>query len=154
QEPTNHLYRNTGHGKFQDVTREAQLAKSGWGNGVCVADFDNDGYEDLYVTYWGPNVLYRNNGKGAFEDVTARAGVGGAGKWSHGCSFLDYDRDGHLDLVVSSYLQFDPAKTPPPGSGPTCEWKGMPVFCGPRGLPFGNVTLYHNRGDNTFEDVS
>ena len=154
QEPTNHLYRNTGHGKFQDVTHQAHLAQAGWGNGVCVADFDNDGYDDLYVTYWGRNILYRNTGKGAFEDVTAHAGVGGGGEWSTGCSFLDYDRDGHLDLVVTSYQHFDPARTPAPGSGPTCEWKGMPVFCGPRGLPFGKVTLYHNRGDGTFEDVS
>ena len=154
QEPTNHLYRNTGHGKFVDVTGAAHLAHSGWGNGVCIADFDNDGNDDLYVTYWGRNVLYRNTGKGAFEDVTAQAGVAGAGEWSTGCSFLDYDRDGHLDLVVTSYQQFDPARTPLPGSGPTCEWKGMPVFCGPRGLPFGKVTLYRNRGDGTFEDVS
>src|SRR5437867_3027177 len=103
QEPTNHLYRNTGHGKFVDVTGAAHLAHSGWGNGVCIADFDNDGNDDLYVTYWGRNVLYRNTGKGAFEDVTAQAGVAGAGEWSTGCSFLDYDRDGHLDLVVTSY---------------------------------------------------
>jgi hypothetical protein len=155
QEPTNRLYRNTGHGKFQDVTRRAGVAHAGWGNGVCVADFDNDGYDDLYVTYWGNNVLYRNTGKGDFADVTARAGVGGNGQdWSTGCTFLDYDRDGHLDLFVASYQQFDPANTPPPGSGPTCQWKEMPVFCGPRGRPFGKVTLYHNRGDGTFEDVS
>jgi enediyne biosynthesis protein E4 len=154
QAPTNHLYRNAGGGKFIDISRAAGVARSGWGSGVCVADIDNDGFDDFYVTYWGPNVLYRNSGKGSFEDVTARAGVAGAGDWNTGCSFLDYDRDGHLDLVVASYQRFDPAKTPPPGSGPTCEWKGMPVFCGPRGLPFGSVTLYHNRGDGTFEDVS
>src|SRR6185369_6309626 len=106
QEPTNHLYRNTGQGKFGDVTRAAGLAHSGWGNGVCVADFDNDGFDDFYVTYWGSNVLYRNNGKGAFEDVTARAGAAGGGEWTTGCSFLDYDRDGHLHLVVASYQRF------------------------------------------------
>ncbi|HZT31912.1 MAG TPA: CRTAC1 family protein [Bryobacteraceae bacterium] len=155
QEPTNHLYRNLGGGRFEDVTRQTGLIRSGWGGGVCVADFDNDGFDDLYVTYWGSNVLYRNNGKGGFEDVTARAGVAGPGKeWSSGCTFLDYDRDGHLDLFVTSYQRFDLARAPLPGKASNCEWKGMPVFCGPRGLPFGKVTLYHNRGDGTFEDVS
>ena len=155
QEPTNHLYRNAGNGKFEDITAAAGLAHSGWGNGVCVADFDNDGYDDLYVTYFGKNVLYRNNGKGRFDDVAERAGVAGSGEdWSTGCAFFDYDRDGHLDLMVTSYVKFDPQKTPGPGSGPNCEWKGISVFCGPRGLPFGKVTLYHNRGDGTFQDVS
>ena len=153
--PTNHLYRNDGGGRFADVTREANLAKSGWGNGVCIADFDNDGFDDLYVTYWGANVLYRNDGKGRFSDVTARAGVGGSGKeWSSGCTFIDYDRDGYADLFVTSYQQFDLAKAPLPGKASNCEWKGMPVFCGPRGLPFGKATLYRNRGDGTFEDVT
>jgi hypothetical protein len=153
--PTNRLYRNVGDGRFEDVTRAANLAHSGWGNGVCVADFDNDGFDDMYVTYWGSNVLYRNNGKGAFEDVTKRTGVGGSGKeWSSGCTFLDYDRDGHLDLFVTSYQEFDLSRAPSPGKASNCEWKGMAVFCGPRGLPFGRATLYHNRGDGTFEDVS
>ena len=153
--PTNHLYRNVGGGRFEDVTRAANLAHSGWGSGVCVADFDNDGFDDMYVTYWGSNVLYRNNGKGGFEDVTKRAGVGGSGKeWSSGCTFLDYDRDGHLDLFVTSYQEFDLSRAPSPGKASNCEWKGMAVFCGPRGLPFGKATLYHNRGDGTFEDVS
>ena len=153
--PTNRLYRNAGGGRFDDVTRTANLAHSGWGSGVCVADFDNDGWDDFYVTYWGANVLYRNSGKGAFEDVTARAGVGGSGKeWSSGCTFLDYDRDGRLDLFVTSYQEFDLASAPLPGKASNCEWKGLPVFCGPRGLPFGKATLYHNRGDGTFEDVS
>lgn len=153
--PTNRLYRNVGNGRFEDATRAANLAHSGWGNGVCVADFDNDGFDDMYVTYWGANVLYRNNGKGGFEDVTGRAGVGGSGKeWSSGCTFLDYDRDGHLDLFVTSYQDFDLARAPAPGKASNCEWKGMSVFCGPRGLPFGKATLYHNRGDGTFEDVS
>jgi hypothetical protein len=155
ERPTNHLYRNTGAEKFEDVTGPAGLKRAGWGSGVCVADFDNDGFDDLYVTYWGANVLYRNNGKGAFEDVTRRAGVGGSGKeWSSGCTFLDYDRDGHLDLFVTSYQAFDLARAPLPGTAPNCEWKGMSVFCGPRGMPFGKATLYHNRGDGTFEDVS
>jgi enediyne biosynthesis protein E4 len=153
--PTNHLYRNTGNGHFTDVTAEAGLTHSGWGNGVCVADFDNNGFDDIFVTYWGRNVLYRNGGKGKFADVTESAGLAGSDKdWSSGCSFLDYDRDGHLDLLVSSYQQFDPATAPKPGHGSNCEWKGLPVFCGPRGLPFGKVTLYHNRGDNTFEEVT
>jgi hypothetical protein len=153
--PTNRLYRNVGEGRFEDVTRAANLAHSGWGSGVCVADFDNDGFDDMYVTYWGSNVLYRNNGKGGFEDVTKRAGVGGSGKeWSSGCTFLDYDRDGHLDLFVTTYQEFDLSRAPSPGKASNCEWKGMAVFCGPRGLPFGKATLYHNRGDGTFEDVS
>lgn len=153
--PTNHLYHNEGHGHFRDVTADAGMARSGWGNGVCVGDVDNDGFEDLYVTYWGKNALFRNDGHGKFTDVAAQRGVDGSGKeWSSGCTFIDYDRDGHLDLLVTSYQQFDLASTPPPGKGSNCEWKGMPVFCGPRGLPYGKVTLFHNRGDGTFEDVS
>ncbi len=153
--PTNHLYHNEGNGQFRDVTRESGMARSGWGNGVCIGDIDNDGFDDLYVTYWGKNLLFRNDGHGKFTDIAAKSGVDGSGKeWSSGCTFLDYDRDGHLDLLVTSYQKFDLASTPPPGKGSNCEWKGMPVFCGPRGLPFGKVTLYHNRGDGTFEDVS
>jgi enediyne biosynthesis protein E4 len=153
--PTNHLYRNQGGGKFRDVTRETGMARSGWGNGACIGDIDNDGFEDLYVTYWGKNSLYRNDGHGKFSDIAGKSGVDGSGKeWSSGCTFFDYDHDGYLDLMVSSYQQFDLEKAPAPGHGSNCEWKGMPVFCGPRGLPFGKVTLYHNRGDGTFEDVS
>jgi enediyne biosynthesis protein E4 len=154
--PTNRLYRNTGKGAaFTDVTEAAGLAKAGWGNGACVGDIDNDGDEDLFVTYWGPNALYLNSGKGTFEEAAARLGVAGPPKeWSSGCTFLDYDRDGRLDLFVTSYQQFDPATTPPPGKASNCEWKGMPVFCGPRGLPFGSATLFHQRGDGTFEDVT
>lgn len=152
---SNRLYRNLRNGKFTDVTAAAKLVRSGWGNGVCAGDFDNDGYTDLYVTYWGPNVLYRNSGQGSFEDVTAKASVAGPPKgWSTGCTFLDYDRDGHLDLFVASYQDFDLATAPLPGKGANCEWKGMPVFCGPRGLPYGHATLYHNRGDGTFADVT
>ena len=152
---TNRLYRNQKDGNFVDVTAAAGLAKGGWGNGACAGDIDNDGHTDLYVTYWGPNVLYRNTGKGSFDDVTGKAGVAGPTKeWSTGCTFLDYDRDGRLDLFVTSYQEFDQAKTPLPGKGANCEWKGMPVFCGPRGLPYGRATLYRNRGDGSFEDVS
>ncbi|MBI1787192.1 MAG: CRTAC1 family protein [Acidobacteria bacterium] len=155
QAPANHLYRNLGDGRFRDVTREAGLARTGWGNGVCIGDIDNDGNEDLYVTYWGPNALYRNTGKGQFTDITDAAGVAGPpAEWSSGCTFIDYDRDGYLDLFVTSYQGFDLAKAPLPGKASNCEWKGMPVFCGPRGLPFGTATLYRNRGDGTFEDVS
>jgi hypothetical protein len=152
---TNRLFHNLGNGKFEDVTIRAGVAHKGWGNGVCAGDFDNDGFTDLYVTYWGPNLLLRNTGKGAFEEVAAKSGVGGAPKqWSSGCSFLDYDRDGRLDLLVTSYQQFDLATAPAPGKGSNCEWKGMPVFCGPRGLPFGRVTLYRNLGEGVFEDVT
>jgi len=153
--PTSRLYRNEGHGKFRDVTRESGAGHSGWGSGVCAGDVNNDGLEDMYVTYWGKNALYRNEGKGRFTEIADKAGVAGDGKdWSSGCTFLDYDHDGLLDLLVTSYQAFDLHKTPAPGKGSNCEWKGMPVFCGPRGLPFGKVTLYHNRGDGTFEDVS
>ena len=153
--PTNHLYRNEGSGKFRDVTRQAGLDRYGWGNGVCGGDFDNDGHEDLFVTYWGPNALFRNKGDGTFEDVAGRAGVAGPkDEWSTGCTFLDYDRDGHLDLFVASYVGFRLERTPLPGQFPFCMWKDTPVYCGPRGLPHGRVTLYRNRGDGTFEDVS
>ena len=152
---TNLLYRNEGNGKFKDVTTAAGLAHSGWGNGVCAGDVDNDGALDLYITYWGANVLYRNQRNGAFADVTAKAGVAGApGQWATGCTFLDFDRDGHLDLFFATYAGFDPVKTPLPGAFPYCTWKGAPVFCGPRGLPTGTATLFRNRGDGTFEDVS
>ena len=152
---TNKLYRNQGNGKFLDVTAKAGVGRSGWGSGVCAGDYDNDGFTDLYITYWGPNSLYRGGAGGVFTDVAAKAGVTGPDKeWSSGCTFIDYDRDGLLDLFVTSYQQFDLAKTPAPGKGSNCEWKGLPVFCGPRGLPFGRVTLYHNRGDGTFEDVT
>lgn len=155
--PSNYLFRNQQDGTFADVTAQSGLKHSGWGNGVCAGDFDNDGFEDLYVTYWGPNVLYRGLGKAKFADVTQRAGVAGSRaekEWSSGCTFLDYDRDGRLDIFVTSYQRFDLASAPLPGKGSTCEWKGMPVFCGPRGLPFGHATLYHNRGDGSFEDVT
>lgn len=153
--PTNKLYRNLGGGKFADVTAKAGLARPGWGNGVCAGDFDNNGSLDLFVTYYGPNVLYRNKGDGTFEDVAERSGTAGNGTdWSTGCAFADYDRDGHLDLLVASYLDFQPGSIPKPGEHAWCMWKGAPVYCGPRGLPFGKLTLYRNRGDGTFEDVS
>jgi enediyne biosynthesis protein E4 len=153
--PTNHLYHNNGARGFEDLTKKSGLERSGWGSGVCAGDVDNDGYLDLYLTYWGPNALYRNRGDGAFEEIAARSGTASPAKqWSSGCTFLDYDRDGYLDLFVTSYQVFDPETAPLPGKTANCEWKGMPVFCGPRGLPYGSVTLYHNRGDLTFEDVT
>jgi hypothetical protein len=151
---TSRLYRNTRDGKFQDITSTAGVGRSGWGGGVCAGDFDNDGLIDLFVAYWGRNSLYRNLGEGRFEDVARKAGVAGPDReWSSGCTFVDYDRDGRLDLLVTSYQQFDLATAPPPGKSSHCEWKGMPVFCGPRGLPYGGVTLYRNRGGR-FEDVT
>ncbi|MBM3753851.1 MAG: CRTAC1 family protein [Acidobacteria bacterium] len=153
--PTSRLYRNTGKGSFTDVTVKAGAALAGWGSGACAGDFDNDGDDDLYVTYWGPNALLVNSGSGEFSEQAARRGVAGPAKeWSSGCTFLDYDRDGKLDLFVTSYQQFDPATTPPPGKSSNCEWKGMPVFCGPRGLPFGRATLYRQLPNGSFEDVS
>jgi enediyne biosynthesis protein E4 len=149
------LYRNTRDGKFEDITERAGVGRLGWGGGVCAGDFDNDGLTDLYVAYWGHNALYRNLGEGKFEDVAAKAGVAGpAAEWSSGCTFADYDRDGKLDLLVTSYQEFDLAKAPPPGKSSNCEWKGMPVFCGPRGLPYGRVTLYRNLDGGRFEDVT
>jgi enediyne biosynthesis protein E4 len=153
--PTNHFYHNNHDGTFTDITRQSGLVHSGWGQGVCVGDYDNDGYEDLYVTYYGKNILYHNNGDGTFADVSEKAGVAGSGKaWGTGCAFVDYDRDGHLDLMVSNYVDFDLSTTPVPGERSTCLWKGVPVMCGPQGLPGAKNILYHNRGDGTFEDVS
>jgi enediyne biosynthesis protein E4 len=153
--PTNHLYRNNHDGTFTDVTEQAGLHHTGWGQGVCVGDYDNDGYEDLYVTYYGKNVLYHNNGDGTFSDVSAKAGVDGTGKaWGSGCAFVDYDRDGKLDLMVATYVDFDLSSAPKPGERADCLWKGVPVMCGPRGLPWNSNILYHNRGDGTFEDVT
>ena len=153
--PTNHLYHNNHDGTFTDVTEKAGLAHTGWGQGVCVGDYDNDGWEDLYVTYYGKNILYHNNGNGTFTDVSDKAGVAGSGKaWGTGCAFVDYDRDGHLDLMVANYVDFDLSAAPAPGDRPTCIWKGVPVMCGPQGLPGAKNILYHNRGDGTFADVT
>ena len=152
--PTNRLYHNNHDGTFTDVTAKVGLTATGWGQGVCVGDYDNDGWEDLYVTYYGKNQLYHNN-HGVFTEVAENAGVAGSGKaWGTGCAFVDYDRDGHLDLMVSNYVDFDLANAPAPGERATCIWKGVPVMCGPRGLAGSKNILYHNRGDGTFEDVT
>lgn len=152
---TNRMYHNEGNGHFTDVTAALGLTSSGWGEGVCAGDYDNDGYTDLFVTYWGQNHLYRNlNGK-RFEDVTAKAHLTqDRVRYNTGCAFLDYDGDGYLDLFVANYLKFDFATTPKPGSNPYCYYRGMAVNCGPRGLPFETNLLYHNKGDGTFDDVS
>src|SRR5215472_10875506 len=152
---TNHLYRNNHDGSFTDVTRPAGLAgPPGWGQGVCVGDYDNDGWEDVYVTYYGKNRLYHNN-KGVFTEVADKSGIAGTGKaWGTGCAFVDYDRDGYLDLMVANYVDFDLSTAPAPGERSSCVWKGAPVMCGPRGLPGAKNILYRNRGDGTFEDVT
>jgi len=152
---TNRLYHNNRDGTFTDVTQKAGLERRGWACGVCVGDYDNDGFEDLFLTYWGHNVLYHNNGDGTFTDVTVKAGLAeSAVRWGTGCAFVDYNRDGWLDLFVSNYTVFDPATAPLPGQQPNCLWKDVAVNCGPRGLPFGAHSLYRNKGDGTFTDVS
>ncbi len=153
--PSSHLYRNNHDGTFTDVTMTAGLATAvGWGQGVCVGDYDNDGWEDLYITYYGRNRLYHNR-NGVFEEVAQKAGVAGSGKsWGTGCAFVDYDRDGYLDMVVANYVDFDQATAAKPGERSTCVWKGVPVMCGPRGLRGAKNSLYRNRGDGTFEDVT
>ncbi len=149
------LYRNEGNGKFREVSREAGIALRGWAQGVCVGDYDNDGHPDLLITYYGHNVLMRNKGDGTFEDVTEKAHLPVTGnRYGSGCTFVDYDRDGKLDLFVSNYVDLDLDKTPKPGQNGFCEWKGIPVMCGPRGLPLGHSVLYHNNGDGTFTDVT
>ncbi len=152
--PSNHLYHNNHDGTFTDVTKQAGLEATGWGQGVCVGDYDNDGWEDLYVTYYGKNRLYHNE-HGVFKEVAEQAGVAGTGKaWGTGCAFVDYDRDGKLDLMVANYVDFDLATAPAPGERPACIWKGVPVMCGPRGLPPAKNILYHNLGGGKFEDAS
>jgi len=155
QEPTSHLYRNNRDGTVSDVTQKAGVGLKGWGQGVCAGDYDNDGYVDLFVTFWGHDVLLHNNGNGTFTDVTRKAGLWHDDvQWSTGCAFVDYDRDGRLDLFVARYVDFDPSHTPEPGSSDACQWKGIPVMCGPRGLKGTHNQLYHNNGDGTFTDVS
>src|SRR6266487_3039103 len=154
QAPVNQLYRNKGDGTFEDVTVKAGLGASGWGQGACVGDYDNDGNDDLFVSYWGQNRLYHNRGNGTFEDVTRRAHLlTTRTRWGTGCAFLDYDRDGRLDLFVANYIDLDLATAPTPDSG-LCRYKGIQVACGPPGLTGGKNALYHNRGDGTFDDVS
>jgi enediyne biosynthesis protein E4 len=146
---TNHLYKNNRDGTFVDVTEKAGLTRNGWAMGVTVGDYNNDGFEDIFVTYWGQNVLYRNNGDGTFTDVTKEAGLLRPARWGTGCTFVDYDRDGHLDLFVANYVVFDPKTVPQ-----SCNWKGIQVNCGPRGLEPESHILFHNNGNGAFTDVT
>ena len=155
QAPTNHLYHNNRDGTFTDVTEKAGLKLTGWCCGICVGDYDNDGRDDLFLTYYGSNVLYHNNGDGTFTDVTGRSGLREVRtRYSTGCTFVDYDRDGRLDLFVSRYIDLDVAKTPVGGANRYCQYRGVSVNCGPLGLPKETCSLYRNNGDGTFTDVS
>jgi len=151
--PRSRLYRNNGDGTFTDASAGSGLDHTGWGMGVCVGDYDNNGFDDLYVTYYGGNVLYRNNGNGTFTDVTAQAQARGHG-WGMGCAFGDYDNDGRLDLYVANYLDVDVNHLGAPGSAPNCTYRGIATFCGPRGLTGSRDVLFHNNGDGTFTDVT
>jgi len=152
---TSRLYHNEGGGRFKDVTEPMGLKQSGWAQGVCAGDYDNDGYTDLFVTYWGGNHLYRNMKGRRFEDVSEQAHLTQDRiRYNTGCAFLDYDNDGRLDLFVANYLKFDPRTTPKPGANPYCYYRDIPVNCGPRGLPFDRNILYHGNPDGTFTDVS
>jgi enediyne biosynthesis protein E4 len=153
--PHTHLYKNNRDGTFTDVTEKSGLGRTGWQVGVCVGDYDNDGWDDLFLTFWGHNVLFHNNGDGTFTDMTRKAGLyEEAVRWGSGCTWIDYDRDGWLDLFVAHYIVLDLAKTPAPGQAGNCQWKGFPVMCGPHGLPGETNNLYHNNGDGTFTDVT
>ncbi len=152
---TNRLYKNNRDGTFTDVTKKAGLHSVGWACGVCVGDYNNDGFDDIFCTCFGQNILYRNNGDGTFTDVTKTAGLWSQEqRWGAGCSFVDYDRDGYLDLFVSNYVRFSFVQAPVPGENNSCIWLGIPVACGPRGLPTGRHWLYRNNGDGTFTDMS
>ncbi len=154
QEPLSRLYRNNRNGTFTDVTLKAGLARAGWGQGVCIGDYDNDGFEDLFISYYGKNALYHNNGEGTFTDVSEKTGVAGTGtRWGSGCAFIDYDKDGRLDLFVANYIDLDLKTAPTPETGP-CLYKGLMVACGPPGLQGGKNILYHNEGNGKFIDVS
>lgn len=147
------LFRNDGRGRFENVTPSSRIAARGWGMGACIADYDNDGFQDVYVTAFGPNVLLRNNGDGTFTETTTRAGVGDP-RWSTNCAFGDYDRDGDLDLYVANYLAFSEQKIPRRGASANCKYMGIDVMCGPRDLAGEPDALYRNNADGTFTNVT
>src|SRR5579885_2362567 len=150
---SNRLYKNNRDGTFTDVTKDACLFHTGYSYGVTIGDFNNDGFEDIFITGWPQNTLYRNNGNGTFTEITKEAGLWNPEpRFGAGCAFVDYDRDGRLDLFVSNYVAFDPNTVPRAGEGNACNYEG--VFCGPRGLPYGRPSLYHNNGNGTFTDVT
>jgi len=152
---TNRLYKNNRNGTFTDVTRDAGLVRQDWAFGVTVGDYNNDGFDDIFITQWGQNVLYRNNGNGTFTDVTQAAGLSHEGKhWGTGCTWVDYNGDGLLDLFVANYLVFDFESVPPTGKNPDCNFRGVPVYFGPRGLTPEHCRIYRNNGDGTFTDVT
>lgn len=151
---THHLYRNLGGLRFEDVTEKAGIQGTTWGQGVCAGDVDNDGKVDIVITNWGPNTVYRNLGNGTFRDESTRLPKTEKKRWSTGCAFIDYDRDGDLDLFIANYVDFDMSRTPRPNDGAHCVWKGLPVICGPRGLPGESMMLYRNDGKGQFTDVS
>ena len=154
QEPMGHLYRNRRDGTYEDVTAKSGILQTGWGQGACSGDYDNDGHDDLFVTAWGQNHLYHGRGDGTFVDVSEAAGlITKKARWGAGCAFIDYDRDGYLDLFAANYIDFDLESAPLPESG-LCRYKGIPVACGPPGLTGGKNVLYRNTGKGTFEDVS
>ena len=153
--PTSQLFKNNRDGTFTNVTEKSGLARTGWQTGVCVGDYDNDGWDDLFCCFWGHNILFHNNGDGTFSDVTHKAGLYNEPvRWGAGCTFLDYDRDGSLDLFVCNYVKFDLEQAAASSGAASCQWKGIPVMCGPRGLIGDTNLLYHNNGDGTFTDVS
>ena len=154
-EATIRLYRNNRDGTFKDVSAQSGLGRSVWATGITVGDYDNDGFDDIFITCYGQNILFHNGGKGVFTDVTAKAGLSTPEvHFASGCTWLDYDRDGLLDLFIGHYVVFDKDKIKPRGQDPSCTFRGVEVYCGPMGLPHESCRLFHNNGDGTFADVS